>query len=396
MVYLDHAATTPVRQEVAEAVLRFMVSEYGNAASIHSLGRRAREAIENARGQVARLMGASPDEVIFLSGGTEADNMAIRGAVLADRRDRKHVVTTKVEHHAVLHTCEALEREGLAEVTYLPVDGTGMVSPEDVAAAIRPETVLVSVMFANNEVGTIQPVAEIGRVCRERGVLFHTDAVQAYGAIPIDVDELNIDLMSVSAHKIYGPKGIGALYVRRGTRIRPLIHGGSQERSRRAGTSNVPGAVGLGMAAQLAEKEMDARRRHLETLRDLLIRGILERVDFCRLNGHPTIRLPNNVNVSFEFVEGESILLSLDMKGIAASSGSACTSGSLEPSHVLVAMGVPPEVAHGSVRMTLGTGNTREDVDYVLEVLPPIIERLRSMSPLYARAVSGRPPGVQG
>jgi len=326
----------------------------------------------------------------LMSGGTEADNMAIRGAVLANAGRGRHVITTKIEHHAVLHTCEGLEKEGLAEVTYLSVDAQALVSAEAVAEAIRPDTVLVSLMFANNEVGTIQPVAEVGRLCRKKGILFHTDAVQAYGALPVDVDALGIDLLSASSHKIYGPKGIGALFIRKGRKVHPLITGGFQERNRRAGTSNVPGAVGFGLAAELAMKEMEGRRRHLVALRDRLVNGLVKKVEFTRLNGHPTLRLPNNANLSFEFVEGESILLSLDMKGVAASSGSACTSGSLEPSHVLLAMGLPPEVAHGSVRMTLGTGNTDEDVDYVLEVLPPIIDRLRAMSPLHAQVVAGR------
>jgi len=389
-VYLDHAATTPVRAEAAEAVSRYMVTDFGNASSVHAFGREAREATEEARARVARLMGAGPEEIVFTSGGTEADNMAIRGTVMAwrDRENRVcHVITSQIEHHAVLHTCEALEKEGLAEVTYLPVDETAAVDPGDVARAIRPDTVLVSIMFANNEVGTIQPVAEIARICRERDILFHTDAVQAYGALPVDVNGLGIDLMSVSSHKIYGPKGVGALYIRKGRKVRPLIFGGAQERRLRAGTSNVPGCVGFGVAAELAEKELADRMRHLTHLRDRLISGILDRVEFCRLNGHPTNRLPNNANFSFEFVEGESILLALDMRGIAASSGSACTSGSLEPSHVLTAMGLPLEVAHGSVRMSLGTGNTAEDIDYVLEVAPEVVARLRAMSPLYGRAV---------
>jgi cysteine desulfurase len=386
-VYLDHAATTPVRPEAAEAVLRYMTEEFGNASSVHSYGRAAREAVERARAQVAHVIGADPEEIVFVSGGTEADNMALRGVVASSPRGR-HIVTTRMEHHAVLHTCEELEKEGLAEVTYLPVDSTATVDPDDVARAVRPDTALVSVMFANNEVGTIQPVAEIGRICRAKGVPFHTDAVQAYGAVPIDVDELGIDLLTISSHKIYGPKGIGALYVRRGTRVRPLVFGGGHERGRRAGTLNVSGAVGFGVAAELAEKEMDQRRRHLVTLRDRLIDGVLASIDHVRLNGHRTRRLPNNANFSFEFVEGESILLSLDMRGVAASSGSACTSGSLEPSHVLAAMGLPPEVAHGSVRMSLGTQTTEEDIDYVLEVLPPIIRKLRAMSPLYAEAVA--------
>jgi len=387
-VYLDHAATTPVRPEVAEAMLRYMLTDFGNASSVHGFGRVAKEATENARVQVASLMGARPEEIVLMSGGTEADNMAIRGAVLANAGRGRHVITTKIEHHAVLHTCEGLEKEGLAEVTYLPVDAQALVSAEAVAEAIRPDTVLVSLMFANNEVGTIQPVAEVGRLCRGKGILFHTDAVQAYGALPVDVDALGIDLLSASSHKIYGPKGIGALFIRKGRKVHPLITGGFQERNRRAGTSNVPGAVGFGLAAELAMKEMEGRRRRLVTLRDRLINGLVKKVEFTRLNGHPTLRLPNNANLSFEFVEGESILLSLDMKGVAASSGSACTSGSLEPSHVLLAMGLPPEVAHGSVRMTLGTGNTDEDVDYVLEVLPPIIDKLRAMSPLHAKVVA--------
>jgi cysteine desulfurase len=389
-VYLDHAATTPVRPEVAAAVTRCMLIDYGNASSVHSFGREAAEATEKARGRVARLMGARPDEVIFMSGGTEADNMAIRGVVASAPGPARHVITTKIEHHAVLHTCERLEKEGLAEATYLPVDGTAMVDPDDVARAIRKDTVLVTVMFANNEVGTIQPIAEIGRICRDKGVPFHTDAVQAFGALPIDIDKLGIDLMSVSAHKMYGPKGVGALYVRRGMKVSPLILGGGQEKKRRAGTSNVPGVVGFGEAAVLAEKEMDRRVAHLTGLRDRLIEGLLDRVDFARLNGHRTRRLPNNVNISFEFIEGESILLSLDMKGIAASSGSACTSGALAPSHVLLAMGLPHEVAHGSVRMTLGMGTSADDIDYVLETLPPIVERLRGMSPLYAKAAAER------
>ncbi len=376
-------------------MLRYMVTDFGNASSIHSFGRAAKEATENARAQVAHLIGATPDDIIFMSGGTEADNNAIRGAVASNADRGRHVITTRIEHHAVLHTCERLEREGLAQVTYLPVDSQGMVSVEDLARAIRPDTVLVTVMFANNEVGTIEPIAEIGRLCREKGILFHTDAVQAFGAVPIAVDELGIDMLSASSHKVYGPKGIGLLYLRKGKKIYPLIVGGSQERNRRAGTSNVPGAVGFGLAAELAEKEMPERGRYLTGLRDRLIAGILQRVPHTRLNGHPARRLPNNVNISYEYVEGESILLSLDMRGIAASSGSACTSGSLEPSHVLTAMGIPPEITHGSVRMTLGTENTKEDIDYVLAVVPQIVERLRSMSPLYAKAMTEGAAGAR-
>lgn len=389
-LYMDHAATTPVRPEVARAVMRHMTEEYGNASSVHAFGRAAGEAVEQARSQVAALMSARPDEVVFTSGGTEADNTALRGVLAAGGGERRHIITTKIEHHAVLHTCEELEKDGQAEVTYLPVDRDALVDPADVIKAIRPDTVLVSVMFANNEVGTIQPIEEIGRICRDRGILFHTDAVQAFGAVPVDVDRLGIDLMAVSAHKLYGPKGIGALYIRKGTRVRPLILGGGQERRRRAGTSNVPGAVGFGVAADLARMEMPQRSERLLGLRERLIEGILNTVEFTHLNGHRTRRLPNNVNISFEFVEGESILLSLDLKGIAASSGSACTSGSLEPSHVLLAMGLPHEIAHGSVRMTLGTGNSEQDVDYVLEVLPSMIARLRAMSPLYSQAAVER------
>jgi cysteine desulfurase len=387
-IYLDHAATTPVHPEVAEVMMGYMMTDYGNASSLHSFGRRAKEATELARAQVAHLIGAKAEDIVFLSGGTEADNMAVRGALEANVNGDRHVVTTAIEHHAVLHTCERLERAGLAEVTYLPVDSQAQVSPEDVARAIRSDTALVSVMFANNEVGTIEPVAEIGHICRDRGVLFHTDAVQAFGAVPINVEEMGIDLLSASAHKVYGPKGVGALYIRNGRKIAPLVLGGSQERSRRAGTSNVPGIVGFGLAAELAEKDMVTRAARLTDLRDRLIRGILGRVEFTRLNGHPTRRLPNNVNISYEFVEGESVLLSLDMKGCAASSGSACTSGSLQPSHVLLAMGIAPEVTHGSVRMTLGLENTQEDVDYVVATLPPIIARLRAMSPLYATTLA--------
>ncbi len=389
-MYLDHAATTPVHPEVAQVVMAYMVTDYGNASSIHSFGRVAKEATEKARAQVAHVIGARPEEIVFMSGGTEADNMAIRGALAANAEKGRHIVTSQIEHHAVLHVCERLEKDGLADVTYLPVDGQALVSPEDVARAIRPDTVLVSLMFANNEVGTIEPITEVGRLCRERDVLFHTDAVQAFGATPISVDEMNVDLLSASSHKVYGPKGVGALYVRKGRKITSLILGGSQERNRRAGTSNVPGIAGFGLAAELAEKEMDERGRRLTGLRDSLIQGILGRVEFARLNGHPTRRLPNNVNISYAFVEGESILLSLDMKGIAASSGSACTSGSLQPSHVLTAMGIPSEVTHGSVRMTLGLENTQEDVDYVVATLPPIIDRLRAMSPLHAKAVAER------
>ncbi len=380
-VYLDHSATTPVRSEVAELVLRYMTDTFGNPSSVHGFGREARKGVEEARERVASLINADPREIVFTSGGTEADNLAIKGVALANRKKGRHIITSAIEHHAVLHTCEFLEKEGY-EVTVLGVDSAGLVSPDDLKAALRDDTILVSIMMANNEMGAIQPIKELAAIARERGVYFHTDAVQAVGQVKVDVEELGVDLLSLSAHKIYGPKGVGALYVRRGTKIKPIAHGGGHERRMRAGTENVPGIVGLGLAAKLAQEELEDRRRHLLKLRDKLIEGILDRVEDVRLNGPREERLPNNVNISFAYVEGESILLNLDLQGIAASSGSACTSGSLEPSHVLLAMGISHELAHGSVRMSLGTGNSEEDIDYVLEVLPSIIERLRSMSPL--------------
>ena len=380
-VYLDHAATTPVRKEVVDVMTRYMLDVYGNPSSIHQFGREARKGMEEAREHVASLVGAQPDEIVFTSGGTESDNMAVRGVAEALEKKGKHIITSAIEHHAILHTCEYLQKHQGYEVTYLPVDSYGMVSPGDVRAAIRPDTVLVTIMMANNEVGTIQPVAEIARVCREAGVTFHSDAVQAAGAIPVDVEELGVDLMSMSGHKMYGPKGVGALYVRKGTKIRPIAYGGAHEKRRRPGTEGVPGIVGMGEAARLAREEMDARVSHMRHLRDRLISGLLQ-VEDTRLNGHPSQRLPNNSNVSVAYVEGESMLLNLDLAGIGCSSGSACTSGSLEPSHVLLAMGLDHEEAHGSLRMTLGYGNTIEDVDYVIEVFPGIVKRLRAMSPL--------------
>lgn len=379
-VYLDHAATTPVRPEVAEVMIRYMTACFGNPSSLHYEGRQAREGIEEARRRVAELIGASADEIFFTGGGTEADNMAIKGVAYASERKR-HFITTKIEHHAVLHCTEALEKQGY-EVTYLDVDGDGLVDPDDVRRAIREDTALVSVIFANNEVGTIEPIAEIAGVCKERGVLFHTDAVQAVGQIPVNVQALGVDMLTMSAHKIYGPKGVGALYARKGVRLAPIIHGGGQERGRRSGTENVPGIVGFGKAAELALKELDRRREHLTRLREKLIEGVLVRIEDVRLNGHRWRRLPNNVNISPLYVEGESLLLNLDLKGIAASSGSACTSGSLEPSHVLVAMGVPHEMAHASLRLTLGTANTEEDIDYVVDCLEEVIRKLRAVSPL--------------
>lgn len=383
-VYLDHAATTPVHPEVAQTMLDFMVGKYGNPSSIHGFGREARRGVEEAREKVAALIGAEAREVIFTSGGTEADNLAIQGVAAARRKHGNHIVTSQIEHHAVLHTCEYLERQGF-RVTYLPVDEHGLVNPDDVARAITDETILVTIMLANNEVGTIQPVAEIGAIAREKGVYFHTDAVQAVGNIPVNVKDLNVDLLALSAHKIYGPKGVGALYVRRGVKLQPVIHGGSHERRLRAGTENVPGIVGLGKAAELAAVELPQRMEKVSLLRDRFLRGIQERLDDIQVNGHPVKRLPNNANISVRYVEGESILLNLDMYGIAASSGSACTSGSLEPSHVLLAMGISHEIAHGSLRFTFGTGNTAEEVDYVLDVLPEVVRKLRAMSPLYPR-----------
>jgi len=382
-IYLDHSATTPVRPEVVQAISEYMLEKYGNASSVHSFGREAREGTDEGRERLARLIGASPSDIIFTSGGTESDNLAVKGLAEAYASKGKHIITSQIEHHALLHTCEYLEKHG-ARVTYLPVDQYGSVDPEDVRKAIAPDTILVSIMMANNEIGTIQDVAEIGRICQKSGVLFHSDAVQALGQLPIDVRKLGIDLMSVSSHKIYGPKGIGALYIRKGIRIASQAHGGHHERGKRAGTENVPGIVGFGLAAELARVEFDERVKHYSLVRDRLMDGIMARIPEVRLNGHRTKRLPNNCNISVLYVEGESMLLNLDMKGIAASSGSACTSGSLDPSHVLMACGLKHEEAHGSLRMTVGTQTTTEDIDYVVAELPPIVERLRAMSPLYS------------
>ncbi|ABB15341.1 cysteine desulfurase NifS [Carboxydothermus hydrogenoformans] len=388
-IYLDHGATTPLSREVLEEMLPYLTEKFGNPSSIHAFGREARKAIEDAREKVAKAINASdPGEIVFTGGGTEADNLAIKGIARAYKHKGNHIITSAVEHHAVLDACLALQKEGF-EVTVLPVDKYGMVSVEDVKKAITDKTILITIMHANNEVGTIQPIAEIGEIAREKGVYFHTDAVQTVGKIPVDVKELKVDLLSLSAHKIYGPKGVGALYVRKGLKLEPLANGGGQERKRRPGTENVAGIVGLGKAIELAVAEMPEESARLTKLRDKLIKGVLERIPYVRLNGHPTKRLPHNANFSVEFVEGESMLLMLDMKGIAASSGSACTSGSLDPSHVLLAMGIPHEVAHGSLRLTLGKANTEEQIDYVLEVLPGIVERLREMSPLYNQKALG-------
>ncbi len=382
-VYLDHAATTPVHPEVLKAMLPYFSEDFGNASSVHHFGRKTRAAVDQARATVAEAIGASPQEIYFTSGGTEADNIAILGVTKALADKGKHIITSGIEHHAVLETCEALEKQGFA-VTYLPVDQQGLVQVADVAAAIRPDTVLITIMHANNEIGTIQPIAEIGALAKSKGILMHTDAVQSMGSLHVNVDELHVDLLSFSAHKIYGPKGAGVLYVRRGTRVKPIWFGGGQERRLRTGTENVPGIVGLAKAVELAVAEMDQRNAHLRGLRDKLVAGLTSIPDVT-LNGHPEQRLPGNVNISVKYVEGESLILSLDMKGIAVSSGSACTSGSLEPSHVLLCMGLDHLQAHGSLRLTLGRDNTEEDIEYVLSVFPAIVERLRAMSPLYQR-----------
>jgi len=382
---MDHAATTPVRPEVVEAMLPYFSERFGNPSSLYALAREAKEAVEEARGRVAAAIRAEPEEIFFTSGGTEADNWAIKGVAAARRKKGDHIVTSSIEHHAVLHACRSLEKQGY-RVTHLPVDEFGRVDPAAVEEAITDATSLVSVMAANNEIGTIQPVRAIAEVAHDHGVPFHTDAVQAIGAFPVDVDEMGADLLALSAHKFGGPKGTGALYIRRGTRITTFMDGGAQERGRRAGTENVPGIVGLGRAIELAIAGMPRNAPRLAAMRDRLIRGILDAIPDTRLNGHPTERLANNVNVAFRYVEGESILLMLDALGVAASTGSACTSASLEPSHVLTSCGLPHEEAHGSLRLTLGYANTDDDVDYVLEVLPGIIERLRAISPLRGEA----------
>ena len=380
-IYLDYAATTPTRPEVVEEMLPCFSSNFGNPSSIHSFGQEARGAVEEAREKVAALIGARSEEIVFTSGGTEADNFALKGMLGMGKSNGKHIITSTIEHHAVLETCAFLERHG-AEITYLPVDSSGLIHPEDVRDAITDRTVLISIMHANNEMGTVQPVAEIGKIAREHGVSFHTDAVQTVGHIPVDVSELGVDLLSMSAHKLHGPKGIGALYIRKGTKLVQLMHGGEQERRRRASTENVPAIVGFGKAAELAQSELDEEARRLISLRTKLIDGIFERLDHVTLNGHQTKRLPNNVNVSIASVEGESMLLNLDLAGIAASTGSACSSSSLEASHVLLALGLPHEQARGSLRFTMGRETTGGDIDRVLEVLPPIVDRLRAISPL--------------
>jgi cysteine desulfurase len=382
-VYLDHAATTAVDPRVVEAMLPYWTERYGNPSSIYAQGRQAHKALDDARGRVAALLGCHQDEIVFTSCGTESDNLALRGVSLASRRKGNHIVTSPIEHHAVGHTAEHLRKHFGMEVTYLPVDEFGVVNPDDVGRALKDTTVLVSIMYANNEVGTVQPLPEIGKVVRARGIPFHTDAVQAAGALPLNVDELGVDLLSLSAHKFYGPKGAGALYLRKSTPYLPTLTGGGQERGRRAGTENIAHIVGLATALQLAQEQREANTRRVTALRDRLINGILSTIPYSRLTGHPTLRLPNSASFVFEFIEGESILLNLDLNGVAGSSGSACTSASLEPSHVLLSCGLRHEIAHGSLRLTLGNENTVEDVDYVLSILPGIVERLRQMSPLY-------------
>lgn len=377
-IYLDNAATTAVYPEVVKAMLPFFTQVYGNASSIHGEGREAKRALETARRQVARALNAAiPQEIYFTAGGSESDNWALKGVAFASGR-RGHIITTAIEHHAVLHTCQWLERQGIA-VTYLPVDGDGRVSAAQVEKALRPDTFLVSVMAANNEVGALQPIAEIGVLCRARNVLFHTDAVQAVGAIPLDVQAMHIDLLSLSGHKLHGPKGVGALYIRKGVKMDHLIHGGAQERGLRAGTENLPAIVGLGKAVEMAHANLAENAARMTALRDRLIAGVMARVPATRLNGHPTLRLPGNVNLSFAGVEGEALLLRLDLAGVSGSSGSACTSGTLDPSHVLMALGLNEAAAHGSLRLTLGTETTADEIDRVLEILPPIVEDLRSM-----------------
>ena len=382
MIYLDNAATTATAPEVVEVMLPYFAENYGNPSTIYSLGSEAKKAVNQARRSLAEVIGAKQEEIYFTAGGSEADNWAIKAAAEAYADKGKHIITTKIEHHAVLHTCEYLERKGY-EVTYLEVDGDGLVDPEALRKAIRPDTILISIMFANNEIGVIEPIAELGAIAKENGILFHTDAVQAFGQIPINVDEMHVDMLSASAHKLNGPKGIGMLYIRTGVKIRSFVHGGSQERSRRAGTENVPGIVGFGAAAARAVRIMDEKIKKEAQLRDYLIARIEKETPYSRLNGHRTKRLPGNVNFSFEFIEGESMLIMLDMKGICASSGSACTSGSLDPSHVLLAIGLKHEIAHGSLRLTLSEQNTKEEMDFVVDELKKIVQKLRDMSPLY-------------
>mgnify|MGYP004454855695 FL=1 len=382
MIYLDNAATTKTAPEVVDAMLPYFSEYYGNASTIYGLGAESKKAMDHARQTIADSLGAKPEEIYFTAGGSESDNWALKATAEAYASKGKHIITTKIEHHAILHTCEYLEKRGF-EITYLNVDRDGLIRLDELKAAIRPDTILISVMFANNEIGTIEPIAEIGEIAKEHGVLFHTDAVQAYAQVPINVDEMHIDMLSASGHKLNGPKGIGFLYIRKGVKIRSFVHGGAQERSRRAGTENIPGIVGLGAAVERAMRIMDSKTQREIELRDYLIGRLENEISHCWLNGHRTKRLPNNINFSFLFIEGESMLIMLDMKGICASSGSACTSGSLDPSHVLLAIGLKHEEAHGSLRLTLSEDSTKEEMDIVAEEVKKIVQRLRDMSPLY-------------
>lgn len=382
LIYLDNAATTKTAPEVVEAMLPYFTEHYGNPSSVYGFAAANKEVVAEQREVIASALGAKANEIYFTAGGSESDNWALKAAAEAYGNKGKHIITTKIEHHAILHTCEYLEQNGY-EVTYLDVDENGIVKLEELKNAIRPDTILISVMFANNEIGTIQPIRQIGEIAHEHGILFHTDAVQAFCQVPIQVDDCHIDMLSASAHKLNGPKGIGFLYIRKGVKIRSFIHGGAQERKRRAGTENVPGIVGFGAAVKRAAATMEERAEKETKLRDYLIKKLEEEIPYCRLNGDRAKRLPNNVNFSFQFIEGESLLIMLDMKGICASSGSACTSGSLDPSHVLLAIGLPHEIAHGSLRLTLNSDNTMEEMDYVVESIKKIVEKLRSMSPLY-------------
>lgn len=382
LIYLDNAATTAVKPEVFEAMKPYFMENYSNPSSVYSFAGKAKKAVEDAREQIASVLNAKSSEIYFTGGGSEADNWALKATAEACKEKGRHIITSQIEHHAVLHTCDWLEKNGY-EVTYLDVDENGLVSPEELEKAIRPDTILISIMFANNEIGTIEPVKEIGAVAKKHGVLFHTDAVQAFGHVPIDVEEMNIDMLSASGHKFHGPKGIGFLYLRNGIKIGSFIHGGAQERSRRAGTHNVPGIVGMGEAAKIAVANMEENARKQIEIRDYLIQRIEDEIPYVKVNGHREKRLPNNVNICFRFIEGESLLIMLDQKGICASSGSACTSGSLDPSHVLLAIGLVHEIAHGSLRLTLSEETTKENADYVVDNLKVIVERLRRMSPLY-------------
>lgn len=382
LIYLDNAATTAVKPEVFEAMKPYFLENYSNPNSVYTFAQQGKKALDEAREAIAALIGAKANEIYFTGGGSESDNWAVKGIAEASASKGKHMITTKIEHHALLHTCEYLEKKG-CEVTYLDVDEYGMVRLDELEQAIRPDTVLISIMFANNEIGTVEPVREIGAIAKKHGIPFHTDAVQAFGHLPVNVDEMNIDMLSASAHKFHGPKGVGFLYIRNGVKPATLIHGGAQERARRAGTSNVPGIVGMAEAARLAVRDMEENSRKISEIRNHLIERVLNEIPFSRLNGHREQRLANNVNFCFRFIEGESLLIMLDQKGICASSGSACTSGSLDPSHVLLAIGLPHEIAHGSLRLSLSEENTMEEADYVADCLKTIVERLRSMSPLY-------------